>query len=76
MPTTLLTIGPLHTLIINEVYALPARRVVVLGSTTAIETSNLIGSGFAALTGATTGAETNAQFLRATTTATVILKAL
>jgi hypothetical protein len=48
MPRTLLTIGPVHTLVINEIYALPARACYIFFQGTAPTISN-DGSVFAAL---------------------------
>lgn len=48
---TLLTIGPPHDLVADEVYALPARPSVMTATGAGtIETSSLIDSGFAAAT--------------------------
>jgi hypothetical protein len=64
MATTKLTIGPIHSITQNTVYALPASKVMVHAGA-AVEVSNVIDSGFGALTGANTvGAETAAAFIR------------
>jgi hypothetical protein len=71
-----LTIGPVHSILQNVVYALPARNVRVLAGA-AVEVS-LDGTNFTALTGSalTTGVETSAAFVRCTTGNTsIILKA-
>lgn len=64
MPTELLTIGPVHTLVQNQGYALPARRVLAR-STAAIETSQ-DNSTFAAVTLTNNQAELSAAFIRST----------
>lgn len=64
--TELLTIGPVHNITQNTVYALPARQVFVF-ATDAVEVSNEIGASFTALTGAdTVGALTSATWIRCT----------
>jgi hypothetical protein len=73
MPT-LLTIGPIHTLLQNVGYAMPARAVRVR-SNAAIETSQ-DNSTFAAVTLTNNEAELAAAFIRTTAaTALVTLKA-
>lgn len=64
MPTELLSIGPAITLVQNQVYALPARRVLAR-STGAIETSQ-DGTTFAAVTLTNNQAELAAVFIRST----------
>lgn len=61
-----LTIGPIHTLVEDAVYALPARKVMVHASA-AVEVSNDSTTGFVALSSSTTGVETSAAFVRCTT---------
>lgn len=65
----LLTIGPIHTLVVNVVYALPARKVkvAVQGATAVAEVSN-DGTTFITPMTLTNGEfETAAGFLRLTT---------
>lgn len=66
---TLLTIGPVHTLVVDVVYALPARRVKVhvQSATGVVETSN-DGTTFVTPMTQTNGEfETAAAFIRFTT---------
>ena len=73
MSTQALTIGPVHNLLQNVIYALPARNVRVQ-STTAVEVSlSTTTTAFAVLANSTTGAETSAAFVRCTTGATTII---
>lgn len=73
MPTQALTIGPVHSLVQNTIYALPARLVRV-HSTTAVEVSlSTTTTAFAVLANSTTGAETSAAFVRCTTANTTII---
>lgn len=66
MPTEALTIGPVHSLVQNQIYALPARRVL-LYSDTVVEVSNTIGTtGFTTVAASTTGVQTSAAFIRCT----------
>lgn len=63
---TTLTIGPIHTLTQNVVYAMPPRNVRVQ-SNVALEISQ-DGTNFIALTGANTvGVDSSAAFVRSTT---------
>lgn len=73
MPTELLTIGPVHTLVQNQVYASPARACYIFTQGTAPEISN-DGSTFAAIPSNNVVA---GQFIRSTgTTTTVSLKVM
>lgn len=73
---TLLTMGPVHTLTEDEIYALPGRKCMIL-SDSALEIALLEAGPFTALVGAnTTGIETVAAFVRCTgSDAVVIVKA-
>jgi hypothetical protein len=74
MPTTLLTIGPVHVLAEDIIYAMPARSVF-LQSDEVLELS-LDGTVFVADTTTTTGMQTSAVFVRCTTAdAQVVCKA-
>lgn len=71
----LLTIGPVHTLVQNQGYALPARRVLARASG-AIETSQ-DNSTYAAVTLTNNQAELSAAFVRSTAASTIVtLKAM
>lgn len=65
----LLTIGPVHTLVVNVVYALPARacKVHVQGATAVAETSNDGITWTTPMTRTNDEFETAAGFLRLTT---------
>lgn len=67
---TLLTIGPAHTLVQNEAYALPARRVLVR-STGALETSQ-DNANWAAVTLTNNQAELAAVYVRSTAASTTV----
>lgn len=70
---TLLTIGPVHTILRDVVYALPAR-TCRLQANGVIQIS-MDGTTFADLTGSNTlGAETNAPFARAHADDTLLIK--
>lgn len=70
MPTELLGIGPVYTLVQNQVYALPARRVLAR-STGAIETSQ-DGTTFASVTLTNNQAELSAIFIRSTVASNIV----
>lgn len=65
MPTTALTIGPVHTLLQNEVYALPARACWIQGNV-ALETSNLAAFTTVEAVAADVPVLVSAAFVRAT----------
>jgi hypothetical protein len=69
---TVLSAGPLQSLVQNEVYALPAGRVMIR-SAAALETSFQDTTGFTALTTTTTGVELVAAFVRCTTAGTTAI---
>jgi len=69
--TTLLTIGPIHTLTEDAIYALPARKVTVISSAV-LEVSNDSTTGFASVATTTTGAELVSSFVRCTTANAVV----
>lgn len=71
MPTESLTIGPVHTLTEDVIYALPPR-AVLLQSDVEVETS-LDGVNFAVLAGSTTGVMTAAIFVRCPSDDTLIV---
>jgi hypothetical protein len=72
VPITALTIGPMHILTQNVIYALPAR-ITRVHSVVAVEVS-VDGVAWDALTGAeTTGAEQGAGFIRCATANTVVM---
>ena len=66
--TTLLTIGPPHTITQNVVYALPARRCLLMSSTSGIEQANDVAfTTPVALTLTSGQAEVAGGFIRCTT---------
>ena len=74
MPTQLLSIGPVQTMIQNQVYALPASRVLLFtnGAAPTFEQSNVVAmTGAVAVTLAGGQAELAGGFLRCTNLATV-----
>jgi hypothetical protein len=73
MPTELLTIGPVHSLVQNVIYALPARRILLYADTGTI-TVSADGSNFTSVTLTNNQAELAAAFIKNTgTTADVKL---
>jgi len=68
---TLLTIGPVHDILQNIVYALPARKTRMQADAV-VETSLQSTTGFTAVAASTTGVETSASFVRCTTANTKI----
>jgi hypothetical protein len=71
MPITQIRLGPVETLVQNQVYALPARQARLMSSL-AVDVS-LDNSTWSALANATTGADVTAAFVRCTTGAALLV---
>lgn len=71
MPTTL-SAGVIHTLVQNEIYALPVVKCMIQASAVCELSLTSSTTGFTAVSATTTGVETVAGFLRCTTAAAVV----
>ena len=68
MPTEVLTIGPVHVLTEDAIYALPTRACRVIASDVCEVSFDSATTGFAALAASTTGFDNAFAFIRCTTT--------